>query len=197
MVNSTTTRRLNGVGYVSFVWLASITSILLLFVDASFSIDNCDAKSPVGITKTEISDQTLLLTPAQAQAKCDVPEFFSCKEFAEKYWNKAPAIIRRPPSSEPFERFQHLSNKSELANNPLRIRLSTSVSYTGRVFKEMSVAEYMLDETPASKLGNETFYLFGNHEGDDWKRFLANYPRLRQEWHGRTVAFPVCLINLQ
>jgi len=43
---------------------------------------------------------------------------------------------------------------------------------------ETTVGEYVQDESPVSDLGNETFYLFGNHEGEEWKQFLTKYPRL-------------------
>ena len=115
----------------------------------------------------------------QKDDDCQIPEFFTCQDFADKYWNKAPAILRWPKRvSEPFDSFQRQTNRSTLLSSQLHIRLSTSVSYTGKVFTDATVGEYLKDESPASKFGNETYYLFGNHQGDAWNEFLAAYPRL-------------------
>jgi hypothetical protein len=60
------------------------------------------------------------------------------------------------------------------------IQLSTSVSYTGRVTQQTTVAQHVhsILSSTTSQLGNETFYLFGNHQGKEWEAFLSKYPRL-------------------
>jgi len=40
------------------------------------------------------------------------------------------------------------------------------------------VQAYVQNDASQGKLGNETFYLFGNHQGEAWSRFLDEYPRL-------------------
>jgi hypothetical protein len=113
---------------------------------------------------------------------CEISEFSTCEEFLNLYWNKLPSIARAANilNTKEYEDFRFASTRSQLLTSDLPIKLSTSVSYTGRVFIDTTVGKYVQDDSPASKLGNETYYLFGNHEGADWQRFLDRYPRLEK-----------------
>ncbi len=109
---------------------------------------------------------------------CNLEFFETCEEFKNKFWKQKPGVFRGGLSSIQ-EHFRTLtSHEALLKQHDLRIKLSTSVSYTGRIFTEKSVAEYAADDSPVSKYGNETFYLFGNHEGEAWDNFLNNYVKL-------------------
>jgi hypothetical protein len=117
-------------------------------------------------------------------SQCDIQEFSTCEEFKALFWDKGiPGIARRDmlrDQPEDFIKFRDMSSRKSLLNSKLSIKLSTSVSYTGRVYVEKTVGDYVMDDTPASRLGNETFYLFGNHEGAEWNDFLSQYPRLER-----------------
>ena len=133
-------------------------------------------------TASELSiDSKSCSTETEVFEKCDLEAFTSCEDFKLRFWDTdTPGIARGDlfRSQQSFQRFKQMSSRNELLKSDLKIKLSTSVSYTGRVYIEKNVSEYVMDDTPASRLGNETYYLFGNHDGQEWTEFLANYPRL-------------------
>lgn len=113
--------------------------------------------------------------------ECQVSSFETCEEFRDKLWKKQPGVWRYSSTADTHDKlkeFQTSTTRERLGASPLRVKMSTSVSYTGRVHKEVAVAEYVADDSPASELGNETYYLFGNHQGPEWEGFLGQYPRL-------------------
>ncbi|KAH9258172.1 hypothetical protein BASA81_003756 [Batrachochytrium salamandrivorans] len=110
-----------------------------------------------------------------------VLEFTSCLEFQQAFWNRKPGIFRGSRNLTRLDSFQQATTRKHMSTlDDLYIPLSTSVSYTGRVYKQSSVAEYVTQylDHQSEQLGNETFYLFGSHAGVNWQQFLNGYPNL-------------------
>jgi len=119
------------------------------------------------------------------QMSCSVPLPRSCEDFLENFYPSKPAVFRnlRGHDSAAWRRFAETTSAPSLSGfDHLKVELSTANSYTGRVMRQSTVAEYAKASPSQSSseelLGNETFYLFGNHHGTAWDSFLSHYPSI-------------------
>lgn len=131
-----------------------------------------------------------------------IEEFTTCEEFVSSFLNRKPGIVRgrgTPSSfSSELDDFVRAVSPAELQKSGLSILLGTANSYTGREFRATTLGSHVsavlrreAKETttaaaaegrgePWNVLGNETYYLFGNHVGKEWEEFLARYPPVQR-----------------
>ncbi|CAK4082981.1 unnamed protein product [Aphanomyces euteiches] len=118
--------------------------------------------------------------PLEGACSIAVEVDLACDRFVREYLGVRPVILRFSPSSDLFNQaFSNISSRTamEMEHGDLLVRMSTANSYTGRQWTEMSVREYVREHLnlDPSKMGNETFYLFGSTHGAAWEAFLNQY----------------------
>ena len=116
-----------------------------------------------------------------------IVEIKSCQDFANQIrMEPIPMVLRKRNRiiTEKWKAFVKSLELDELKTSKLKIKLSTANSYTGREFIDTTVGAYLEEESirwnKGNPLSNETFYLFGNHYGEEWNRFLENYPQIKE-----------------
>jgi len=116
--------------------------------------------------------------PAQP-GPCNIPirdNTLTQEEFLNTYAYSQPVIIRDGTNN---DLFRALTEKEELLSTygifVVRLSSANSFSYEKR---DISFAEYCRNHlTPQNRntLGNETFYMFGDNDHEEWKDLLQEY----------------------
>jgi len=115
---------------------------------------------------------------------------FSLKQFLKEYSTSRPFIVRDSSNN---DLFRALARKAELISSygHTTVTLSSANSYSYEKVK-MSFSEYCDKHTgPQSinTLGNETFYMFGDNDYEEWSDFLQEYSPPPYNLPGHTAAF--------
>jgi len=98
------------------------------------------------------------------------------KEFLEKYAYTEPVIVRDTTNN---DLFRALTGRHELMSSygEYHVRLSSANSYSYEK-RDISFNEYCnkhLSPQNRNTLGNETFYMFGDNDYEEWKDLLDEY----------------------
>jgi hypothetical protein len=128
-------------------------------------------------------------------APCSVAKIplLSTKSFRKDYRGKNPVVYSRNHAE--TSRFRSLADRNVLLDNygAIEVTLASSNSFSAGK-KEATLREYVQDHMPAvrqlSDLANESWYLFGDTRGPDWKRLEKQYePPLDAASSDPAVAF--------
>jgi hypothetical protein len=99
-------------------------------------------------------------------------------EFIARFRGRSPVVLTAASNGSSFAASAtRRALRDEWGSLSVVLSSANSHSYEKRVVPLSQYLDTMMDPQPLSRLGNETFYLFGDNNGPQWARFLAGYRR--------------------
>ncbi|XP_042208970.1 jmjC domain-containing protein 8-like [Homarus americanus] len=98
------------------------------------------------------------------------------EEFLERYAYSEPVVIKGASHNQLFQsRTRHTALLERYGHMTIRLSSANSYSYAKRDISFRDYCDHHLHPQQLTTLGNETFYFFGDNNGDEWQDILDLY----------------------